>query len=394
MTSVLQVHWGVKALFITRIIWVLLHVVLLGYEYDAHGWKWYALLCSCLIIGAIPQLVWKRTMDQPSWTYPVIELVLSGLFLISASYVVGQYFSYLAIPALCAAAATNSTRLRVPLWIWFSLIPPLAMAIVLPLSSFTMSIIEGIFFYSLGYGIWKVLDTQRKMQQLLEENERQRQVLEQYAKQVEQIAILEERNRLARELHDTVGHTLTSVITGLDAVSYMLEEASVEVVESVNLLRTVSRKGLEEMRQHIHHIAPEHGEQSLSAQLKRIASEFAVHTRTSIEFEANGLDVLHLSVPLPITMTLVRCLQESLTNAKRHGGAEHIHISLAVLQGQLALRIQDDGCGMEEIQYGFGLSAMQDRIEAYQGELKITSGKNSGTTVLCLLPYRDRRAVS
>jgi len=315
---------------------------------------------------------------------------MSGLFLIIASYIIGQYFSYLAIPALCAAAQTDSDRLRAPLWIWFSIIPGVAMALVRPLSSFNLSIIEGVFFFALGYGCWKILNNQQRMQELLEENERQRQVLEQYANQVEKITLLEERNRLARELHDTVGHTLTSVIMGLDAVAYLIAEDPEEAMVSVNQLRSVSREGLEEMRKQIHHIAPENKGVTLSAQLNSIAKEFAAHTLTHVEFEVDGADI---SVPLPITMILVRCLQESLTNAKRHGGAEQIHISLAVSPDLLRLEIRDDGCGMEELRFGFGLSAMQERIEAHQGELKVKSKKNSGTVVICHLPLKSRGSV-
>ncbi|WP_165822654.1 sensor histidine kinase [Paenibacillus montanisoli] len=377
-------------MFYTRIIWVLLHLFLLGYAYKTQDWTWYVVLLSCLFVGVIPQLVWMKTLHKPSWAYPVTELLFGGLFLISASYAVGQYFSYLAIPAMCAAAVTPSSRIRIPLWIWFSIIPAIAMAVVRPLSSFTMSIIEGFFFFGLGCGIWKILDTQRKMLSLLEENERQRQVLEHYAKQVESITLLEERNRLARELHDTIGHTLTSVIVGLDALSYIIAEAPEEAPASINQLRSVSRKGLDEMRNQIHHIAPEKGGEPLAVQLKRIAGEFAVHTGTNIEFQADGPDI---SVPLPITMTLVRCLQESLTNAKRHGSADYIQISLNIMLDSLSLGIQDNGRGMEEVRYGFGLSAMKERIEAYQGELKVKSIKNSGTTVYCQLPLKNRKAV-
>jgi signal transduction histidine kinase len=176
---------------------------------------------------------------------------------------------------------------------------------------------------------------------------------------------------------------------GLDAVSYLIPEAPEEAVVSVNQLRTVSRNGLEEMRKQIHHIAPEREGESLAAQLRTIAAEFAVHTGTCIEFEAAGPDI---SVPLPATIALTRCLQESLTNAKRHGGARKIHVSLTVLPERLSLAIDDDGCGMEEVRFGFGLSAMQERIEACQGELEVESKKDGGTTVRCRLPLKSRRA--
>ncbi|MEH7087297.1 ATP-binding protein, partial [Neobacillus drentensis] len=73
------------------------------------------------------------------------------------------------------------------------------------------------------------------------------------------------------------------------------------------------------------------------------------------------------------------------------GGAGQIHVSFTVLPDLLTLMIHDDGCGMEEVHYGFGLSMMQERIEAYQGELKVKSNKNGGTTVHCQLPLTNRK---
>jgi len=388
-TIALQRHWGLNALFYTRIVWVLLHLFLLGYEYKANDWSWYALLISCLFAGALPQLVWVRTIHKQPWMYPVTELILSGLFLMFASYMIDNYFSYLAIPAMCAAAQISSARLRTPMWIWFSMIPGAAMALVRPFSSFTIAIIEGFFFFSLGYGMWRIMDNQQKMHILLQENEAQRQILEQYAKQIEKITLLEERNRLARELQDTLGHTLTSVIMGLDSVSYLIAEAPEEALATVNKLRVVSRTGLEEMRKQVHHIAPdEHEGDSIAARLERIAEEFAALTGTHVTFQKDGEDNF---VPLSLALILLRCLQESLTNAKRHGGARQIEVSFTTSIELLTLAIQDDGFGVDDIRFGFGLAAMRERIEAYQGELTVTSQTDCGTVVTCRLPLKNRK---
>jgi signal transduction histidine kinase len=389
MSKLNKDHWAYKALFYTRAIWVILHFVLLGYEYEGTDSGIYSILLFCLLAGGIPQVVWMKTAGKKTWVYPVVELLISGLFFIYSSYMIDSYFSYLAIPAMCAAANVHTTRLRIPLWIWFSITPAIAMVIVLPFSSFTISIIEGFLFFGLGYIIWKVLDTQWKMLQLLSENEQQRQVLEQYANQIEVITLLEERNRLSRELHDTVGHTLTSIIMGLDAVSYLIKEEPEEAVVNINQLRNVSRKGLEEIRNQIHHIAPPDEGETLSYQLKKIASEFALNTGTKIDFEVHGVDSI---VSLPLSLTLIRCLQESLTNAKRHGAANYINVQFTIEQNQLLLVIEDNGKGMENIVFGFGLSAMRGRIESYQGELIIESSNNGGTKIVCQLPLKNRKA--
>lgn len=389
LQTIRNMHWAYKTLFYIRIIWIVLHLALLSYEYKGNNENLFFILFTLLLAGVIPQLVWYYNENKKPWLYPVIELVISGLFFIYTSYVMDLFFSYLAIPAMCAAATIQTKRLRIPLWIWFSTIPAIAMTIVLPITAYNISIIEGFLFFGLGTIIWKVLDTQRKMQELIEENEKQRQVLEQYAKQVEKITLLEERNRLSRELHDTVGHTLTSVIVGLDAVSYLIREEPEEALQNVTQLKSISREGLEEVRRQIHHISPLKEEDSISNQLKRIADEFSLSTGTKIKLEVNGTDT---SVHPQVSIILVRCLQESLTNAVRHGKADHIDVRFVSEPHQLTLTIQDNGSGMDDVVYGFGLSSMRERIETFQGTLEIESIKGNGTTVVCQLPYKIGKA--
>ncbi|MFE8700819.1 sensor histidine kinase [Cytobacillus sp. FJAT-54145] len=382
-------HWAYITLFYVRIIWVVLHLILIPYEYKGSNESLYIILLACLIAGVIPQFVWFYTGHKKKWLYPVVELVVTGMFFIYSSYFIGEYFSYIAIPTMCAAATIHTVRLRVPLWIWFSLIPPVAMAIVLPVPTYSISVIEGFFFFGLGCIIWKVIDTQRKMHQLLEENERQRQVLEQYAQQIEKITLLEERNRLSRELHDTVGHTLTSVIMGLDATRYLINDSPEEAIQNIKQLGKISRDGLEDVRRQIHHISPLKEGESLTNELKGIATEFSLSTGTTVTFEAVGNDI---TVHPQISLTFVRCLQESLTNAKRHGSADNIHILLSVQPELVTLTVQDNGIGMDQIQYGFGLSVMKERIEAYQGKLDIQSHKDKGTKIICQLPFKTGKA--
>jgi len=382
-------HWAYTTLFYIRFIWIVLHLALLSYEFKGSKENLFFILFTCIIAGAVPQVVWYYNENKKPWLYPVVELVMSGLFFLYSSYVIDLYFSYLAIPAMCAAATIPSKRLRIPLWIWFSALPAIAMTIVLPVTDYNISIIEGFLFFGLGTIIWKVLDTQRKMQELLEENDKQRQVLEQYAKQVERITLLEERNRLSRELHDTVGHTLTSVIMGLDAVSFLIRDEPEEALQNVKQLSRISREGLEEVRRQIHHISPLKEDGPISNQLKSIAAEFSLSTGTEIKLDVNGTDVI---VHPQVSLILIRCLQESLTNAKRHGKADCINILFNSEPHQLSLAIHDNGCGMDEVVFGFGLSSMRERIETFQGTLEIESIKGKGTTVVCQLPYKIGKA--
>ena len=102
----------------------------------------------------------------------------------------------------------------------------------------------------------------------------------------------------------------------------------------------------------------------LSQQLTRLANEFALHTGTQVRFTTVGEE---FEIPKQTKLSLIRCLQESLTNAKRHGRASSIEVTLTYSDGLVDIRIEDDGIGTEQLKVGFGINAMQERIFALQG---------------------------
>ncbi|MDF2855417.1 MAG: sensor histidine kinase, partial [Neobacillus sp.] len=268
-------------------------------------------------------------------------------------------------------------------WTGFSVVPSLAV-LTIGLEHLGLGVIEGFFFFGIGLAVAKVLEAEKKTQMLLEENRRQNQLLEEYAKQIEKITLLEERNRLARDLHDTIGHTFTSVIMGLDAVSFLLKTSADKAKEHVDGLSTVMRSSLGEIRGYIHQISPNTDREELSDQLKKIANEFAFHTKTKIYFEHIGPQEMNISSQG--TITLIRCLQEALTNAVRHGQASEINITLMQEPNYMMLTVKDNGIGINDKEFGFGLTGMKERLESLHGELSMESRSNEGTTITCFLP--------
>ncbi|ALC89372.1 hypothetical protein AM500_05925 [Bacillus sp. FJAT-18017] len=382
-----ETHWVYKTAQLIRIIWFLFHLVLLPVFMESSPSLWIVLP---LFFAAFlfPQWPGKRKANFSFSYHPVLELMFSGLFLIVGCYFLGEVSSFLAYPALCAGIYSTSGKKRAWLWTAFSIVPFLAVLAV-GLDHFGMGVIEGVFFYGIGIAIANVLETERRANILLEENRRQNQLLEEYAKQIEKITLLEERNRLARDLHDTVGHTFTSVIMGLDAASYLIETSPVKAKEQVERLGDVMRQSLGEIRNHIHQIAPAGEPEELAAQLKRVTSQFVLHTNIQVDFEHTVKGPATAS--LNVTLTLTRCLQESLTNAVRHGGATLILVTLNEDPSRVTLTIKDNGTGMDTAGFGFGLNGMKERIDALNGELKIESGPGTGTKVTCLVPILKRR---
>ena len=240
------------------------------------------------------------------------------------------------------------------------------------------------FLMMIGLGFNLMIKAYRNMENLNRIIEEQNQTLVQYAKQIEALTLVEERNRMARDLHDTLGHSFISYILGLDAVLYLMESNPSEAKKKIEQLRDYASVNLDQIRETIHEIGTE-TDISLTSNFSAIIHEFSEYTNTKVSIEIVGEEYVLLH---SIRMALLRCLQEGLTNAKRHGNATDIVIILSFFDQGVELTIKDNGVGTDKVKYGFGLTSMKDRLEVLHGELQVSSVKNQGTTVTCQIPFR------
>ncbi|WP_161568247.1 sensor histidine kinase [Anaerobacillus alkaliphilus] len=377
----LETHWVFKTAQVTRIAWFIFHLLFFVIYLQDNPLFW-LLMPLFFTAFLIPQWSGTKLDSFGVRNYPFLELIFSGLLLIIGCFVLGNYSSFLSIPALCAGLYSKPGKHRWYLWTGFSIVPILAVMTV-GFERLGLGVIEGSFFFGIGIAVAKMLEAEQKAQQLLEENQRQNQLLEAYAKQIEKVTLLEERNRLARDLHDTIGHTFTSVIMGLDAVSYLVKTSPDKAQEHVDGLSNVMRRSLGEVRTYIHQISPYEGREDLSSQLQKIASEFTLLTKTKVDFK---LPIKEVHITSLGTTTLIRCLQEALTNAVRHGRASEICIELGEEDSWVMLAIKDNGIGIKDTPFGFGLTGMRERLESLQGELNVKTNEFGGTSVTCFLP--------
>lgn len=346
-----------------------------------------------LVVYLLPLIAWR-----PGWVHPV----LFPLFIWLGLGITQVYFAYhleaetilLSVPLIVIGFLSRWSTIwwTVPAFLILPILSyllPIGQGVRLPL--FFSELILSCFSFLIGLGVQRVLNSHLRMKKLYEENlkqydliRQQKNVLEQYAEQVENLTLLEERNRLARELHDTVGHTFTSVIMGMDAVSYLVHSSPDKAVEKLEVLRKVTREGLDEIRRSIHQIAPLDERLNLTTQISRLTHEFAAHTGTQVKVETSGEE---LDLPLQLKLTLVRCVQESLTNAKRHGGAPYVQIRIDFYSDHIKMVIKDNGVGTDNIKLGFGLTSMRERLAAWRGDLSIHSSPDLGTTITCTVSY-------
>ncbi|MFU1796556.1 response regulator [Paenibacillus azoreducens] len=370
-----QWHWYHWILFLMRILW-LSHIMILAWRQPELFHSPIGLVVTLSVLVFIIPLLLHQLYPKG---YLPAEIGLAGSFSI---YLAGQNaeFSWQFIIFACMIAFF--CRNKTSRWAALALVLMISAAIAWAANEprydiwFTYTLNHAIAF-ALGYG-WQLFVLHQRQNEIIQEQSR---VLEQHLAKVEQLTLIEERNRLSHELHDTIGHTLTSIIVGVESLRPSCPQ---ELDARMETIANLARYGLEDIRKHLHHLS-EPLPNILTESLQQLVEDFAQSTGVAVHFRIFGHEV---KVSKRISLCLHRCLQESLTNAVRHGKANLIQIHLFFDEYELRMQIEDNGQGMEQIDHGFGLDGMKERLTELAGHLSIHSTPNIGTLVVCTIPLR------
>ncbi|MHA4058962.1 response regulator [Bacillus cereus] len=248
---------------------------------------------------------------------------------------------------------------------------------VAPSNSYWVMVTYYGFAYVMGFAFHLLIVNHKQNEAIRKQNA----VLEQYMSQIERITLAEERNRLSSELHDTVGHAYTSIIMGMETLR--TELATEMGIQRLDSLLEMGRKSIEDVRGYLHQMDSPCQSPSLIQSLQNLGAEFQEHAQVNVSFRAYG-EEYELSRQAKIAF--IRCLQESLTNAVRHGQGTEIIVSLQFEQQYTRLEVQDNGKGNVEWQEGFGMNAMKERAMNLQGQLSVYTKPEEGMLVACTIP--------
>lgn len=193
-------------------------------------------------------------------------------------------------------------------------------------------------------------------------------------------AVLGERSRIAREIHDTLAQGYVGISVQLEVLAELLRIRKIEdAVKQLNLTREYVREGLADARQSIWSLrAPDGGETTLPLKLRRMAE--AAGDGVGAEFKLFGA---YRALPGKMEGELLRVAQEALHNVKKHAEARNVSIQLEYGSDSIVLEVRDDGRGgaVDRAAGHFGLMGMRERAAAMGGSLEITSEPGAGTTV-------------
>lgn len=206
--------------------------------------------------------------------------------------------------------------------------------------------------------------------------------------QIEQDAVAEERNRLARELHDSVTQSLFSANLIADTIPIIMQRNPQKAIEGLDELRLLTKGALSEMRSLLLELRPNALEDSALEDLfHQLAETASGRLRKQVKLTIHGQAFL----PADIRLTFYRIAQEALNNIIKHAEADNIEISLSLIPDEVdgtcknaVLLIKDDGCGFKEMPESaihLGFNIMKERAQNAGASLKINSKVNCGTSI-------------
>lgn len=311
------------------------------------------------------------------------ERYLDSAYVVFLSFIIvisGAYLDKGFIIMLCPVAFDFINRKA-----YYGLIPVLAGEVYFLYNDANLKIIVLLTFICglLGYILKAAEEKERKYVNSLDDERRLRYELENTkarllasAKETAYLAEVKERNRIAREIHDNVGHNIAGILIQLQAAAKLF---SLDGEKSAGILRK-SISGLSEtvslLRDTVHNIKPEE-----TLGIEYIQNIIANYGFCPVDFKCNG-DFNTLS-PRHMEM-LYSNIKEALTNASKYSKATKIMITIDVNQKYLRLHIRDNGVGCSRVKEGLGLSGMRERVENIGGTFSVSADK--GFILVCLIP--------
>ena len=305
---------------------------------------------------------------------PAFYLALFGLF--------AQAFRHLPIPyaAIAAGLLTAGT-----------IVEQVSDSGELTLTSATiwLPVVAGLAAIASGAWIWAIIEQSTQRRELIDRLEAAQ---EELAAAQHREGVLAERQRLAREIHDTLAQGFVSIVLHLEAVEAADPDDLETIRTHLHQAGTTARAGLDQARRVVHDLRPiQLEEQVLHEAIRRTAKRWGQETGVEIATETTGDPV---SQPIEIEATLLRVLQEALSNVRKHARATAVQLTLTYLDDVVILDVHDNGVGLADAQPsslsgGFGLESVRQRAAEHGGAMTLESDPGDGTTLAVTIPLRE-----
>ncbi|MBW4491421.1 MAG: sensor histidine kinase [Trichocoleus desertorum ATA4-8-CV12] len=253
---------------------------------------------------------------------------------------------------------------------------------------FWMHLIAETLMFGLGlFFVLKLVSTllsERKAKEALAAAHEQ---LRQYALQIEELAAVQERNHIAREIHDSLGHTLTAQNIQLQTAAKLWQRDPDQAHTFLQQAQQLAATAMQEVRRSVRALREDSEEPPLEEAIAHLAKDFQQGTGVEISTSIKGQTIICPRM----SKTLHRIVQEALTNIRKHAQATQVNIQLSTTAIDVNLVIEDNGQGFDPNQQsnGFGLQGMRERVAAISGTLQLETKPEGGCRIIVKLPLQN-----
>ena len=227
-----------------------------------------------------------------------------------------------------------------------------------------------------------------RLNRALVDLEKSKKELEKAYDAVAEVSVLEERQRIAKEIHDTAGHSLTTVIMQTEAAKRIIDKDPDEAKKKLIAANLQAKNALERLRSSVHLLSGQMDTETLKESMERIINESTDGTGVTIRSAIEDVAVSEAKHRF-----LCNTLKEGISNGLRHGDAKAFWVELKIEDDKIKFLLSDNGSGldMENFQSGFGLTTMRDRARALGGEMTMFSEPGEGVELNLTLPVDERK---
>lgn len=227
-------------------------------------------------------------------------------------------------------------------------------------------------------------NTIMRLTQALKEADESKARLKEAYEQLSETAVYEERNRIAREIHDNAGHSMTAVIMQTEAAKVLMDSAPQEAKARIISANIQAKNALEQMRESVHLLAG----RGATASLKVEAEEIIAQSMDGTDLKIRS-DVEEIELDVRKRRFLTGCLKECLANGVRHGRATAFYVEIKKDGDEAVLIVSDNGVGLpEDFKEGYGIRGMREKAAAFGGSIIYESERDEGTEVCLRLPLK------
>lgn len=329
------------------------------------------------VLRSFLALIVMNSMPEQMPIYaPLIAVILFEIFLVSSTWI-GMSFSLFLISLMTwERCLTNQT------WGYFHAGPGIT-DFVLPWGECVIAIIGGILIRGL---LDQVAQLSIQVEQFHQSNIRLVEAnlgLQDYTVRHQRESIMNERNRISREIHDSVGYMLTNLIAVLDYTRELIIAGKDQAVDKLDSGREQAREALAEVRRAVRALRPPIEVSHLQA-ISALITAFSEVTKIEVSVHMSDLQD---SLTEKIDWLIYRVIQEALTNTFRHGQANHVFINVHQKNKLISITVRDNGLGTSNIKLGCGLTGIQERVKDLGGRFEVESAPGQGFAIKILIPW-------